>query len=52
MIIKFVQENDKDYPLIMFMVKNRSRYDVLKIDDTYFIPLSQVIDIIRRTKED
>lgn len=52
MIIKFVSENDKDYPLIMLTVKNRSRYDVLKIDDTYFIPLYQIINIIRRVKED
>lgn len=43
---RFVKESDEDYPLAMTLVPNREQYSIMKLDDNYFVPLFQVIDLM------
>ena len=51
MIPRIVKVEDLDYPLPMLTVPYRDNYTILKIQDTYFVPLYQVIDLIRSVPE-
>lgn len=51
MVPRIVKVEDLDYPLPMLTVPYRDNYTILKIQDTYFVPLYQVIDLIRSVPE-
>ena len=44
MDIHNVKFEDKDYPILMLLVDEREKYDLISVDGEIFIPLYQVID--------
>ena len=51
-LVAIIEPSDKEYPLIMRTVKNYEQYSIIKIGDTYCVPLFQVIDAISEVKSD
>lgn len=50
--VRIVKPYDADYPLPMLMVDNYEKYSIIKVGETYCIPLFQVIDQIAKVKSD
>lgn len=42
--VEFVKPDTKDYPMEMYLVPNREKYNLLKVGDALFVPLYQVFD--------
>lgn len=50
--VKFLKPEDKEYPTPMFLVDNKERYDIIKLDGLDVVPLAQVIDKLTSVEPD
>ena len=51
MEIKKLSPKNRDYPCSMCLVKNKNDYDLVKVENTIYVPLYQVIELIQKQEE-
>lgn len=51
MEIKKLSPKDRDYPCSMCLVKNKNDYDLIKVENTVYVPLYQVIELIQEQQK-